>query len=306
MKSLLIVVALIAVIHARPDVSHIPSGSYLPSGGGGHFGSGSSHFNQFGTGGFGGHGGSGGISGGGHGGFSYHQSSHGGIGGGGFGGHGGIGGGGFGGHGGIGGGGFGGHGGGFVQDQKHVYFYAAPEEEHGSRLRINIVPNSQRNTKIIFVKAPTYGSVTPEVIAPQSLSEDRTLVYVLVKRPENGGQITIPTGAGVKPSKPEVYFIKYKTQHDAHQQITGGLQGQQVGSHVPDLGNESSFVQTLSSGSSSVIGGAHGGGIIGGGGSIGIGSHSSGGSISFGSHGSGSSVHTSGSNFGPAGASGPY
>ncbi|KAF5286134.1 hypothetical protein FQA39_LY16417 [Lamprigera yunnana] len=264
MKNLVVVVTLIVAIHGRPDVSHIPSGSYLPVGG--QIGSGSSHLAQFGTGGFGGHGDFGGIGGGISGGFN-----------GGFGGIGGI----------------GGHGGGFVQDQKHVYFYAAPEHEHGSRFRINIVPNSQRNTKIIFVKAPTYGSVTPEVIAPQSLSEDKTLVYVLVKRPENGGQITIPAGAGVKQSKPEVYFIKYKTQHDAHQQIVGGLQGQQVGSNVPDLGNESSFVSTLDSGSD-------GSGSIDVRGQFG-GSHSSGGS-----HGSGSSIHTSGSNFGPAGASGPY
>ncbi|KAF5306114.1 hypothetical protein FQA39_LY09092 [Lamprigera yunnana] len=104
-------------------------------------------------------------------------------------------------------------GGGFVQDQKHVYFFGAPEDKHRSCFRINVVPNSQRNIKIIFVKALTYESVTPEVIGPPSLSKDKTLVYVLVKRPENDEQVTIPAGIGVKPSKPEVYFIKYKTQH---------------------------------------------------------------------------------------------
>ncbi|KAK4877521.1 hypothetical protein RN001_010027 [Aquatica leii] len=283
MKVLVVAVTLIAAIAARPDVSHLPTGSYLPSTG--HISSESGHFGSITGGGIGligtsGFGGAGDLHG--------------------IGGIGGIGG--ISGIGGIGGiGGISGGGSGLVHDQKHVYFFAAPEEYSSSRLRINVVPNSQRNTKIIFVKAPSYGSVVPEVVAPQSLSEDKTLVYVLVKKPEHGGQITIPAGVGVKQAKPEVYFIKYKTQHDAQQLIQGGLQGQQVGSHVPDIGNAANFVSTLESAAS------HGSGtLIGGGGSHGsIGSI---GSISTsGSH--GSSVFTSGStggSFGPAGASGPY
>ncbi|KAK4877519.1 hypothetical protein RN001_010025 [Aquatica leii] len=285
MKIFIVAITLFVAINARPDVSHLPTGSYLPVGGHSSFGSGHSG-SGLGLGGFSGHGGFiGGSSSSSHGSFSGLGGFQGGAGGSFHGGAGGS----F--HGGL----DGGHGAGVVHDQKHVYFFAAPEEYSSSRLRINVVPNSQRNTKIIFVKAPSYGSVVPEVIAPQSLSEDKTLVYVLVKRPEHGGQITIPSGVGVKASKPEVFFIKYKTQQDAQQQIHGGLQGQHVGSHVPDIGNADNFVSTLESASSS-----HGSGsfISGGGhGSI-SGGHSSG------SHGSG--VFTSGSNFGPAGASGPY
>ncbi|KAB0795938.1 hypothetical protein PPYR_09999 [Photinus pyralis] len=269
MKLITGVLSLVAVISARPDVSHLPSGSYLPGGlagaSSGHFGS----INNFG----GGHIGGGHTSFGSSGGHSNFGSSSG---------HSNFG---------VSHGTFGsshdGHGTGF-HDQKHVYFYAAPEEESSGRLRIQLVPNSQRNTKIIFVKAPSYGSLKPEVIAPPSVSEDKTLVYVLVKRPDHGGAITIPAGAGVKPSKPEVYFIKYKTQHDAQQQIVGGLHGQHVGASVPDVGSESSFVSTLDSGVSG-IGGTTG---------------------SIGSHTHSSNLFTSGtsgsSQFGPAGASGPY
>ncbi|XP_031347085.1 elastin-like [Photinus pyralis] len=253
MKYLAVVFSFAALAAARPE---LPSGSYLPTGGHiGSFESSGSHINGI-SGGFGGIGGISGI---------------GGIGGiGSIGGIGGI--------------------GGFQQDQKHVYFYAAPEEEHASRLRINIVPNSQRNTKIIFVKAPSYGGVVPEVIAPPSLSEDKTLVYVLVKRPQDGGQITIPAGAGVKQAKPEVFFIKYKSQHDAEAAIRGGLNGQAVGSSVSDLGNESSFVRTLASGS-------HGHGAIGDSGFGGGFGHIGGGIIGTGG---------AGAKFGPAGESGPY
>ncbi|KAK5642917.1 hypothetical protein RI129_009084 [Pyrocoelia pectoralis] len=303
MKFLTVTLSLVVVANARPDVSHLPTGSYLPSGhagessgqfgsisnfggGGGQtsFGSGQTSFGggqtSFGSGqtGFG----SGQTSfGSGQTGFGSGQTSFGSTQGS-FEGH----------SGGI------GIGGGF-QDQKHVYFFAAPDEESSGRLRIQIVPNSQRNTKIIFVKAPSYGSVQPEVIAPPSISEDKTLVYVLVKRPEHGGVISIPAGAGVKAAKPEVYFIKYKTQQDAQQQIAGGLHGQQVGANIPDLGNEANFVRTLESGiSGGSIGGTFSQGSgIGSIGSIGSGSQSS--SIfSTGSSGS--------SQFGPAGASGPY
>ena len=53
--------------------------------------------------------------------------------------------------------------------------------------------------------------------------ETKTLVYVLVKKPEPLPPIHIPTPAPTKPSKPEVYFIRYKSPNGE-----GG---------VPDLGD---------------------------------------------------------------------
>lgn len=42
---------------------------------------------------------------------------------------------------------------------------------------------------------------------------------MLVKRPDEQPDIVIPTAAPTQPSKPEVYFIRYKTQKTAE---TGG------------------------------------------------------------------------------------
>ncbi|KAF5273854.1 hypothetical protein FQA39_LY00969 [Lamprigera yunnana] len=134
------------------------------------------------------------------------------------------------------------------QDRRHIYFYAAPEEPEYTRLRIIVAPNSQRNTKLVFIKAPGYGGVIPEVISPPSLSEDKTLIYVLVKKPQQDESVTVPAGVGVKQYKPEVFFIKYNNKHEAQSQISGSLQGENVGSNVPDVGSEDSFVSTLDSG----------------------------------------------------------
>lgn len=43
-------------------------------------------------------------------------------------------------------------------------------------------------------------------------NEEKTLVYVLVKRPDEQPEVVIPTQPPTQPSKPEVYFIRYKTQ----------------------------------------------------------------------------------------------
>jgi hypothetical protein len=65
--------------------------------------------------------------------------------------------------------------------------------------------------KIIFIKAPTPPPPEiPEINIPPP-PETKTLVYVLVKKPEPAPPIRIPAPAPTKPSKPEVYFIRYKT-----------------------------------------------------------------------------------------------
>jgi hypothetical protein len=75
------------------------------------------------------------------------------------------------------------------------------------------VAPAQKHYKIIFIKAPTPPTPTAPVIPalPQQ-DEQKTLIYVLVKKPEEAPEISLPTIAPTQPSKPEVYFIKYKTQ----------------------------------------------------------------------------------------------
>ncbi|KAK5644740.1 hypothetical protein RI129_006040 [Pyrocoelia pectoralis] len=185
--------------------------------------------------------------------------------------------------------------GGYQQNQKHVYFFSAPDQPEYSRFRIFVTPSSQKNTKIIFVKAPSHAGVIPEVIAPPSSAEDKTLVYVLVKRPDEGGSITIPTSVGVTQTKPEVFFIKYNNKQDAQGQVSLGVEGQRVGVKVPDLPDENVFVNTLSAGNQASNG--YGSGIESFGGN---GQTDSDGILAQGG------VTGSIGNHGPIGASGPY
>ncbi|KAF2905714.1 hypothetical protein ILUMI_00459 [Ignelater luminosus] len=132
-------------------------------------------------------------------------------------------------------------------DQRHFYFYSAPDDEPAARLRVYVEPTSQRNTKIIFVKAPSYGGVIPEVIAPPSEAVDRTKIYVLVKKPQHDGAVTIPASLGVKQAQPEVFFIKYHNHHEAEAAVNQGLSGAHIGTPLHNLGNEQTFVRTLGS-----------------------------------------------------------
>lgn len=63
----------------------------------------------------------------------------------------------------------------------------------------------------VIFQAPTPPTPTAPVIPVQPQNEEKTLVYVLVKKPEEAPEITIPTPAPTQPAKPEVYFIRYKT-----------------------------------------------------------------------------------------------
>jgi len=113
--------------------------------------------------------------------------------------------------------------------QKHIYVHVPPPEQEEIRQRPNLpVGQSQKHYKIIFIKAPSPPSYQAPVIPLQPQNEEKTLVYVLVKKPEDQQDIVIPTPAPTQPSKPEVYFIKYKTQKESGG-ISGGSGGYSTG-----------------------------------------------------------------------------
>lgn len=96
---------------------------------------------------------------------------------------------------------------------KHVYVHVPPPDNEYPAARKQIyVPPPQKHYKIVFIKAPTPPTPTAPVIPLQPQNEEKTLVYVLVKKPEEQPEIVIPTPAPTQPAKPEVYFIRYKTQ----------------------------------------------------------------------------------------------
>lgn len=70
--------------------------------------------------------------------------------------------------------------------------------------------------QIIFIKAPTYSTHSQIIpIVPQN--EDKTIVYVLSKKPTYEANVEIPEPPVTEPSKPDVFFIKYKNQQEAEQ-----------------------------------------------------------------------------------------
>lgn len=98
--------------------------------------------------------------------------------------------------------------------QKHVYVHVPPPdfEEVTAKPRPLKVPPREKHYKIIFVKVPSPRARPPVVIPTQPAKEEKTLVYVLVKKPEAPAEIVLPTPVPTQPSKPEVYFIRYKSK----------------------------------------------------------------------------------------------
>jgi hypothetical protein len=98
---------------------------------------------------------------------------------------------------------------------KHVYVHVPPPEapEYKAPKYIAPVAPPQKHYKIVFIKAPTPPTPTAPVLPPlPQPDEEKTLIYVLVKKPEEQPDVVIPTQPPTQPSKPEVYFIRYKTQ----------------------------------------------------------------------------------------------
>lgn len=94
---------------------------------------------------------------------------------------------------------------------KNVYIHVPPPEpQEYQPTQVLEVPIPKKHYKIIFIKAPTPPSPTVPVIPEPIPDEHKTLVYVLVKKPEPQPQIEIPQVKPTEPSKPEVFFIKYK------------------------------------------------------------------------------------------------
>lgn len=94
---------------------------------------------------------------------------------------------------------------------KNVYVHVPPPEQtEFVPSRVIDVPVPKKHYKIIFIKAPTAPTPTVPVIPEQPQDIHKTLVYVLVKKPEEAAPVELPVAEPTEPSKPEVFFIKYK------------------------------------------------------------------------------------------------
>lgn len=94
---------------------------------------------------------------------------------------------------------------------RHVYVHAAPDEPTFVENKVlRVGGGGDKHVNIIFVKAPSSSSSQQtEVILPEQ-PQQKTVVYVLVKKPENSNNVKVTGPGPVRPSKPEVFFIRYK------------------------------------------------------------------------------------------------
>lgn len=101
---------------------------------------------------------------------------------------------------------------------KHIYVHISPPEPEYTTPRqpVEALP-VQKHYRIIFIKAPTHPAPTSPPLQAAPENEEKTIVYVLVKKPDDVPDIVLPTPASTIPSKPEVYFIRYKTQESTSQ-----------------------------------------------------------------------------------------
>ncbi|XP_034477772.1 keratin, type II cytoskeletal 1 [Drosophila innubila] len=192
---------------------------------------------------------------------------------------------------------------------KQFITVAAPEEhENLERVKHLVIGRPQKNYRVVFIKAPSSSSANVKLSAEYAPKEEKTVIYVLSKKDSSLEVNDIATPAPTIPSKPEVFFIKYKTDAEAthaQQQIQAEYDRIEGTSEHTDGGvaPAQSVVGILDaghSGSSSVSGGSQGiissgsssQGIISSGGSIGSGSIG-GGSIGGGSVGHGSHIISS-------------
>ncbi|CAK1588711.1 unnamed protein product [Parnassius mnemosyne] len=139
---------------------------------------------------------------------------------------------------------------------KHYYVHAAPEEPETPKPRQPIVlPPSQKHYKIIFIKAPSTPAQPPQIIPVPQQNEEKTLVYVLVKKPEEAQKIVLPKLEQKPPTKPEVYFIKYNNKQDSQSVINNIVsdlnKGSNVGSGYSSYSDGSTVYTTSNQGSSS-------------------------------------------------------
>ncbi|XP_067639237.1 uncharacterized protein [Eurosta solidaginis] len=97
---------------------------------------------------------------------------------------------------------------------KQYYTISAPEDRTPKTKHL-VLGKPQKNYRVIFIKAPHTENVKYSAeLAPQ---EEKTVIYVLHKKDEDIDSTNLVTPAPTVPSKPEVFFITYKTPEEAHQ-----------------------------------------------------------------------------------------
>ncbi|KAI8130874.1 hypothetical protein CVS40_0644 [Lucilia cuprina] len=127
---------------------------------------------------------------------------------------------------------------------KDIYIHSAPEEteEIGGDQGVEAGP-IRKNYRIVFIKAPSQNlKLNLDALKrAQASNEEKTVIYVLSKKPDlaNIQNQLSAVQTEQKAHKPEVYFIKYKTQEEANraqQEIQAQYDALGGSTHISDEG----------------------------------------------------------------------
>lgn len=122
--------------------------------------------------------------------------------------------------------------------RKHIYVHVPPADAESTKPAVPVSPPQapQKHYRIIFIKTP---SAAPPTVTPADSRQnlEKTLIYVLFNKAEDY-QIRLPSPpAPTEPTKPEVFFIRYKGADDAGEPVAvestpaGQLEDPQVQEH---------------------------------------------------------------------------
>ncbi|XP_017010979.1 uncharacterized protein TwdlV [Drosophila takahashii] len=129
---------------------------------------------------------------------------------------------------------------------KRFFIHSAPEEAEDYKERHITVGVPKRNYNVVFIKSPQRNNRKTIKISPAA-NEEKTVIYVLSKKGESDLNAEVVEQAS-STSKPEVFFIKYKTNEEAaHAQ-------QQIQAQYDALGGSSQLTDEGVAPVTSVIG----------------------------------------------------
>ena len=136
--------------------------------------------------------------------------------------------------------------------ERNILVFAAPPRNipEGEKPEI---PTPKINYNIVFVKTPEAGEGEGPIVVPPP--QQKTLVYVLSKKPEGGeqGLIEVP----FTPQSPEVYYVNYADGENPN--LPGGIDLQTALASVPQQEG-----QNVGGGNQGGFNGGHQGGSNGG------------------------------------------
>ncbi|XP_018800600.1 PREDICTED: uncharacterized protein LOC108976135 [Bactrocera latifrons] len=99
---------------------------------------------------------------------------------------------------------------------KQFFLVSAPEDsEEQTRSKHFVIGRPQKNYRVVFIKAPSSDNANLKLTAEYAPQEEKTVIYVLSKKDNELNIGEIGTPAPTQPTKPEVFFIKYKTPEEA-------------------------------------------------------------------------------------------